>query len=95
MTLRRCGVSSRGFLDFPGAQAARADLHPPGATRCLHPHALQIRVPAAIGEVVGVADIVAVAWPFTTDVTAFSHGSFLIALKAVTGPGALLQYRFT
>src|SRR5215471_14379690 len=73
--------SSGCFLHFPRTQTTRADPHTFGTASCLHAHALQVRVPAAIREVVGVADIVAVARSLATDVTALSHGSFLSRLQ--------------
>jgi len=83
---------SGGLLHFPGAQTARTDAQTLGAARCLHTHALQVRVPTAICEIVGVADIVAVAWSLATDVTALSHGSFLSRLQRYVVLGALSRF---
>ena len=46
----------RGFLDLAGADAAGADVHPLHRRADHHADALQIRQPAAAGDVVGVAD---------------------------------------
>jgi hypothetical protein len=42
----------------------------------LHAHPLDIRIPAAFGDIVGVTDIIAVPWPFSTHFTASGHCRF-------------------
>jgi hypothetical protein len=46
----------RGFLNFPGAQAGRTYAHSPRGPFHQRANVLQIQVPAAIGQVVGMAD---------------------------------------
>jgi len=37
-------------------------------------HALQVRIKATLGQIMGVAHVIPHKWFFTTDLTYFSHG---------------------
>ena len=63
------------LYDLSCLQAAGANLDSLGAARHEGAHALKIRIEAAVGSVVCVADAVPKLGPLATYVTAFSHCS--------------------
>jgi hypothetical protein len=66
-------AAESGFGDFAGPDAAGANTHPLGGFAVNDPNLLKIWIPAAPGEVVGVAYPIAVNWTFVTNVTSLSH----------------------
>ena len=64
-------------MDFAGAYTTRADFDAFGAPSSLHAEPLQIRIPTTIGEIMRVADSVAITWPLATNVAALRHDLFL------------------
>jgi hypothetical protein len=49
----------RRFLNLAAADAGRANTKPLGGTFDNGPHRLQVQIPAALGNIVGVADLIA------------------------------------
>src|SRR5215213_8882232 len=58
---------SAGFLDPITLETLRAHPNPLDRAIDAHPHGLQVRVPAPLGSVVGVADVVAGDRPFRAE----------------------------
>ena len=69
----RRGGSLAGLLDFAGADAGRADSQRPVSALDDRTHGAQIGVPAALRDVVRVADPISVHRSLSTDVTSTSH----------------------
>src|SRR6185437_4770708 len=63
----------RSLLDLAAAQAARADEQPPHPAVYLRAHHLEVRLPGALGTVVGVAHVVAHGAVLSTNFTASRH----------------------
>jgi len=61
------------FNYFAAAQAGRADADAFGRGADFSPHRAQIHVPAPLGDIVGVADVVAELRPFTANITYLCH----------------------
>jgi hypothetical protein len=62
-----------GFDDFAAAQAGGADSDALGRSAYLGVHRAQIHVPAPLGDVMGVADIVSELRPFAAEFTYLCH----------------------
>ncbi len=69
------------LLYLARTEAARTDPYAFGPAHRLDTHPLQIWIPAPIRDIMGVADIVAIAWPLATYFTALCHRVFLSALR--------------
>jgi hypothetical protein len=74
------------FLDPARAYTAGTNANALCPTRRLDPSPLQVWIPAPLGDVVRVADVVAVSGPFPTNLTAFGHNRLPLRAK----PGAVL-----
>ena len=72
-----------GFDDFAAAQAGSADADAPGCPGHLGPDRPQIDIPAPLGHIVGVADVVAELRPLAANITYLCHGT---ALQKVSEP---------
>src|SRR5271156_6143859 len=57
--INRGALGSGAFLDLARADASRADQHSPHVAVHFRAHFLQVGIPAPLGLVVGVADVVA------------------------------------
>ena len=68
-------VSVDGFGDFAGFDAARADAEALGGAINERFDDLQVDVPAATGDVVGVRDVIAEARTFAANIASLCHGS--------------------
>jgi len=62
-----------GLLHFSAAQAGGADANPPGRALYLGVDRTQIDVPAPLGHVVGVTDIVSKLRPLAANFTNLCH----------------------
>ena len=62
-----------GLGDLAAAEAGRTDAHAPVARLRLSAHWAQIDVPAPLGDIVRVADVVAKPRPFAADLTNLCH----------------------
>jgi hypothetical protein len=63
-----------GFDDFAAAQAGGADADAFGRSLDFGVNWAQVDVPAALGDVVGVADVVTELRPFAADLANLCHG---------------------
>jgi hypothetical protein len=64
----------RGFDNFTGFNAARADLHPAVCTgRKLNANRLQVGIKTPTGLIVGVRNVITKLRPFAADITSLSH----------------------
>jgi len=63
----------RGLLDFVVANAGGAHANPLGGARNYGPHLLQIDIPAPVGNIVGVADLMPEHRPAAAHITYFCH----------------------
>jgi hypothetical protein len=61
------------LLDFAALDAGGAHLHPARSTIDEGPYRLQIHVPAAFRNIMGVADPISELWTAATDFTCFGH----------------------
>jgi hypothetical protein len=64
---------SDDLRDLPGLQTARADADPPRAAGHESPNRHEVRQPAALGVLVGMADLVTDRRTFSTDIAPLSH----------------------
>ena len=82
--LRRNGRGLNAFGDLACFQAGGADLDAFGDAFDHSPYSLQVRVPAAVGDVMGVGYIMAERRLFTTYCTYFRHGLSGILPKSLS-----------
>lgn len=73
-------------MHFAGADATRANLDAFGSSGRLDALPLQVGIPTAIGEIMRVADGVAVTWSLATDFAAFCH-DVILTHKSLQAPG--------
>src|SRR5215475_14289184 len=67
-------LPSLGFYDFAAAQAGGADANPLGRTLHLCVDRAKVDVPAPLGHVVGVADVIPKLRPLAADFAYLRHG---------------------
>lgn len=69
-------LGERGFLYFAVADAGGADAQPLPSAVDQSMHGLQIHIPPALGDIVGMADAVPKLRPAATDFTNLCHKAF-------------------
>lgn len=80
-----------GFLDFTGPDAGRANAETAAGAVYNRAHTLQVQVPAALGNIVGVADAVAELRPAATHFANSCHKIVLIVAVPAVFPQHAIQ----